>query len=246
MSTFPQFGNRGRNPNRIKHDNTAARAAHGRKGSPLSNRARTPVRTVESFFMPPETWYEPAGDGRPYKIVVQNPGEGFRHVLTPDQIRARLAELPAEFVSKLEVVHLGRMTRKKASAPCYGMQWGATLYLYPIEESLVEEYTAPPSHAQRIEAKMYGGRWVCEDGVWRLHWSEESIQDFFANNILIHELGHILDDRNSTTVDRERYAEWFAIHYGYKPTQTARTARLGYSASLRRHGKQSFHVSKTA
>ena len=36
------------------------------------------------------------------------------------------------------------MTRKKQSFPCYGMQWGATLYLYPLETSLEEWFDAPP------------------------------------------------------------------------------------------------------
>ncbi len=50
-------------------------------------------------------------------------------------------------------------------------------------------------------------------------WTERAIKDFYLNNILIHELGHLLDDRNSRSVDRERYAEWFAVEYGYKPTR---------------------------
>ena len=33
--------------------------------------------------------------------------------------------------------------------------------------------------------------------VWKLIWTEQSIKDFYLNNILIHELGHLLDDRNS-------------------------------------------------
>ena len=41
------------------------------------------------------------GTNRPrpktYRIVVQEPGEGYRHVLTPDQIRARLAQVPQQF-----------------------------------------------------------------------------------------------------------------------------------------------------
>ncbi len=114
----------------------------------------------------------------PIKSVVQNPGDGYRHVLTPDDVRQRLSMLPPEFTSKLEVVHFSRMTRKKTSAPCYGMQWGATLYLYPIEESLTEEYTAPPSNVQKIEAKMYGGEWRCEQGIWRLYWSLDSSATF--------------------------------------------------------------------
>jgi hypothetical protein len=73
---------------------------------------------------------------------------------------------------------------------------------------------------------MYGGRWE-QFGVdrWRLVWSEASIKDFYLNNILIHELGHLVDDRNTRSVDRERYAEWFAIEYGYRATRQARLAR---------------------
>ena len=50
-------------------------------------------------------------------------------------------------------------------------------------------------------------------------WTERALKDFYLNNILIHELGHLLDVRNSNSVDRERYAEWFAVEYGYKPTR---------------------------
>jgi hypothetical protein len=92
--------------------------------------------------------------------------------------------------------------------------------LYPIEESLEENYSAPPKACQVNEARMFGGCWVEEPGnVWKLVWTERAVKDFYLNNILIHELGHLLDDRNSRSVDRERYAEWFALEYGYKPTR---------------------------
>ena len=100
------------------------------------------------------------------------------------------------------------------------MQWGSTIYLYPVEDSLVERFKTPPKPAQLIEAQMYGGRWE-QDGPtsWKLVWTEQALKDFYLNNILIHELGHLLDSRNSRSVDRERYAEWFALQYGYKPTR---------------------------
>lgn len=77
------------------------------------------------------------------------------------------------------------------------MQWGTTLYLYPIEESLVEYYSQPPRPSQLNEARMYGGRWVNHghDG-WQLIWTEAAIRDYYLNNILIHELGQLLDNRN--------------------------------------------------
>jgi hypothetical protein len=139
--------------------------------------------------------------------------------------------LPGRFLDSLEVIQFSRMTRKKLSFPCYGMQWGASLYLYPIENSLIEYYGKPPKPNQVTEAAMYGGRWEQDDReVWKLVWTLPAVKDFYLNNILIHELGHLLDDRNSRAAERERYAEWFALEYGYKPSRTAR----GMKRSVRR------------
>ena len=80
-------------------------------------------------------------------------------MVTPAQIRERLTRVPQEFLRGLEVVQLSQMTRKKQSFPCYGMQWGATLYLYPLETSLEEWFNAPPRTEVFNEARMYGGRW---------------------------------------------------------------------------------------
>lgn len=191
--------------------------------APLSKRARGGQINERLPFIPPEDWHEPREDGKSYRIVVQRPGEGYRHVLTPDDVRRRLAQLPERFTRSLEVVQFSRMTRKKQSFPCYGMQWGTAIYLYPIECSLVESYHQPPKPNQANEARMYGGRWVQKNShEWDLIWSEAAIRDFYLNNILIHELGHLLDDRNSRQIDRERYAEWFAIEYGYRPTRRGR------------------------
>jgi hypothetical protein len=55
-----------------------------------------------------------------------------------------------------------------------------------------------------------------------LRWTEDSIKDFFLNNVLIHEIGHIHDDRNANPADRERYANWFAIEYGYRASRRRR------------------------
>jgi hypothetical protein len=168
--------------------------------------------------MPPEDWHEPctrAAEG--YRVVAQSAGEGFRHILTPDDIRNRLAEVPKGFLRNLEVVQLSRMTRKKQGFPCYGIQWGTAIYLYPIEIDLIERHHAPPTPRQMTEARMYGGNWQqVGANEWNLVWTEETLRDFYLNNILIHELGHLVDTRNTRYTDRERYAEWFALEYGYK------------------------------
>ena len=198
---------------------------------------RRPARSGkgESEFVPPENWYEPEEIGTTdYRIVEQDPGPGYKHVVTADQIRERLSELPDAMLEPLEVVQLSRMTRKKKTTPCYGMQWGVALYLYPIEEGRVEYFARPPRPSEKIETKMYGGKWVHEDGSWKLIWSQEALEDYYLNNILIHELGHLLDDRNRSYTDRERYAEWFAIEYGYKPSRE-KMKRAQRRSHRRRH-----------
>jgi hypothetical protein len=196
--------------------------AKARTPTVLANkRVRGVPRTAKLPFVPPEDWYEPSENPQGYRIVVQPPGQGCRHILAPDDIRTRLGVFPDSMLANLEVVQLSRMTRKKQSFPCYGMQWGTSLYLYPIEDRLVEYYHCPPTPNQVNEARMYGGRWSQESRhTWKLEWTEESVRDFYLNNILIHELGHLVDTRNTSYADRERYAEWFALEYGYKPSRT--------------------------
>lgn len=191
------------------------------KGARIAQPSRCGVR------MPPEKWYEPkeSGEGN-YKIVCQSPGKGYRHVVTEDDVRDRLARLPEWMTRSLEVVQLSQITRKKKTFPCYGMQWGSALYLYPIEESRIEQFLSPPAPRHKKETSLFGGVWSqAQNGRWICTWTEESIRDFYLNNILIHELGHLLDERNRSYLDRERYAEWFAIEHGYLPTQRERLAR---------------------
>lgn len=173
-------------------------------------------------FSAPELWHAPREHGRT-RFVAQAPGAGFRHAVTVDEVRDRLTLLPEQFTRRLEVVQLSAMTRKRQLFPCYGMQWGSAVYLYPIEDLLVEVYRRPPTPQQEIEARMYGGCWSHEGGVWRLTWTEQTIRDFYLNNVLIHEVGHINDSRNTNSRDRERFANWFAIEYGYRASRRAVT-----------------------
>ncbi len=233
---------RSRSNTRAKSLRGVARKRNATPAARFKQRARPQSRRcvgatdVAQPFAPPEDWHEPTGEEGPYRVLVQAPGPGYRHVVTPDEVRGRLAEVPEHFLSELEVVQLSRVTRKKQSFPCYGMQWGATLYLYPLEDSLVETFYAPPRPEVVIESKMFGGRWdEPEAGCWTLTWSEAAVRDYYLNNILIHELGHLLDERNSSYTDRERFAEWFAIKYGYLATGGQQSRRPRQKVRRRHH-----------
>ncbi|MDA1055064.1 MAG: hypothetical protein O3C40_31970 [Planctomycetota bacterium] len=203
------------------------------KSIAVAKRSRGSVGQDRGPFNPPEDWYEPhdAG-GDSFAVVTQDPGPGYQHVVTEHHVRQRLSELPAKFVAPLQVVQLSRMTRKKRSFPCYGMQWGTALYLYPVEIGLVEYFGRPPRPAEYNETRLFGGQWAHEGGsLWRLTWTPATIRDFYLNNVLIHELGHLLDNRNTGYQDRERFAEWFAIEHGCR----RRGNSVRKSASRRRH-----------
>ena len=52
-----------------------------------ARRQQLGTRDQREPFSPPEDWHEPKEDGRDYKIIIQSPGEGYRHVVTPEQIQ---------------------------------------------------------------------------------------------------------------------------------------------------------------
>src|SRR6478609_5100688 len=85
--------------------NNAARTK--RKFVTLGKRERISSAALRGPYLPPERWYEPReeADGR-YAVIVQTPGTGYRHVVTEDDVRRRLAQLPEWMVRPLQVVQL--------------------------------------------------------------------------------------------------------------------------------------------
>ncbi len=199
-----------------------ARSKHATGLRPAAGfRQRFHETTYSEGFGAPETWHEPVGRNS-VKFVVEPAGEGYVHPVTTEEVAERIKQLPKRFRNKLEIVQFSRMTRKRALFPCYGMQWGTAVYLYPIESTYVERYARPPRPEQLIEARMYGGQWQAEGRGWTLSWTADSIRDFYLNNVLIHEIGHTVDDRNGGFVERERFANWFAVEYGYRVSRGRR------------------------
>src|SRR5690348_3732457 len=107
----------GRFPQAQQHNAKAADTAR-RNGVLVNKRARSAQRNLKLPFVPPEDWHEPKENGKGFRVVIQPPGTGFRHILTPQDVRERLADFPQEAMSALEVVQFSRMTRKKQSFPC--------------------------------------------------------------------------------------------------------------------------------
>ena len=124
-------------------------------------------RPAKIPFDAPERWHEPRVRTQP-RIIVEEPGPGYFHPVTPEEVRQRLRQLPEKYQGHVDVVQFSRMTRKRELFPLYGLQWGTAVYLYPIETSLVEEFVQRPKPHQEIETRVYGGEWSRRGKIWRL------------------------------------------------------------------------------
>ena len=129
--------------NRRSISKTASVHHSQRRERAKARRAIAPRHPVSSYD-PPEDWHEATGE-KGYRVITREPGHGYRHVVSPDQVRTRLSKLPKGFLTDLEVVQLCTMTRKKEFSPCYGLQWGNAIYLYPFDETLDEYFYSPPT-----------------------------------------------------------------------------------------------------
>lgn len=236
MDVAPRFFN-GPAMSKSKHNKQRRSSKRVPFGIPRQSR-KCSRREPKGEFFPHEDWYEPvAGEKDGYRIIEKDPGEALIHPVTPAEIAARLEQLPSWTLEDLDVVQLSRITKKKLRFPCYGLQWGTSLYLYPIHEDLTEEFSAPPSAKLSIETRMYGGRWISDESnkIWILEWNEKTIRDYYLNNVLIHELGHLVDDRNRSYQDREKYADWFAIEYGYRQSRANSNSKRRTRVKKRHH-----------
>lgn len=149
-------------------------------------------------------------------FYIEPAGEGRYHVLSVDEILERLDRLPKSHLRNLHTIVLPCMTKKRRRMHLYGLQWGGTIYLYPSRTELRQELNGPPYPNEHIEFEKYGGKVIQEGADWYIQWTKESIKHFYLENILVHELAHVYDRKNTRSVDRERFAEGYVLKYGSK------------------------------
>lgn len=161
-----------------------------------------------------ERYYERATDSG-YKVIVEPPGVGWRHVLTPCDIVTRLDKLPDRLLWRLHHVVLPTMTAKRARMKCFGLQWGGAIYLYPLPMGKTEwTYGGRIPPFDRHWYKRFGGVVKPHANHDVLTWSEQALRRYYLEHVLLHELGHINDTRNSSVKQRERFANYFADFWG--------------------------------
>lgn len=191
------------------------------------------------IYSAPEAWYEPRND-HAIRFVVDNPGRGFVHAVTTAEIKDFLLQIEASLAGRiaelLDVIKLSGRTRKNGSQNLYGLQWGSAVYLYPFNESLREIYSYAPRNDQRIQTERYGGRWArTSNNQYEVIWTKSALRDFYLCEVLMHEIGHVLDQKNTGYREREQFADAFATEHGYLPWRANQPQRV---VAKRHHSKR--------
>ena len=115
-----------------------------------ARRAQLGSRNEQMPFSPPEDWHEPVGDVDGYRIIEQSPGAGYRHVVTPEQIRQRNAWITIQkshaIANGVPVLFSNRLGREQAeSADIVIDFWGSSHIIGPFGEVLAKAPVDQPA-----------------------------------------------------------------------------------------------------
>lgn len=165
-----------------------------------------------------ERYYE----GRPGEIAIltEKPRADFVSLITERDIRRRLApnRFPSKYLSRVSVIVIAAGNKRRARYHAWGMQWGSTIYLYPVPRESMQnlnwELDRAMTPREQQEARKCGA--IIRDSGRAIHWTVDTLRRFYLENILIHEIGHCVDYWNHRAVDRERFAEHFADRFGFR------------------------------
>jgi len=148
------------------------------------------------------------------RYIIDPLPKGYVYPCSIDDIRARLRELPTVTLRNISVIHLCNQVKMNpgTDAHIYG---GTHIRIYPVPEKLRRNYGwNKPNPAIAQERLEFGAYWEKIKGDWWLCWDRDSLRDYFVNHVLLHEIGHSLDEMHYGTNRGEKLAEAFAHRVG--------------------------------
>lgn len=156
-------------------------------------------------------------------LYESEPATGFIQPLTLADIKKLLAYLPEVFFTGLRGIFLcpGSKKQGKFSSIIYGSysDFYRVIMIFPFPESMCLFYRTQPKPSVCHEYERHGAIWKKEGRLWKLEFSLEALRSFYIRDVLIHELGHHVDNlvlRIKNLNHCERFAEWFALEFGMR------------------------------
>ena len=200
-------GNRGGNRSGRSNMYSKSKYTNWSPFDPFSLETEAPAKNPPSLVVE-------VGEGFP--IFVRELHPGFVRPVEAACVHELLSRVPADFLAGLDSVTIlgGTSKQLKSHLVRYGTYCPGRIFLHAFKARIMSQYWGrkpKPSYVE--EYRRAGAEWRRVGSGWRLEFTTESLRQFYLYDVLLHELGHHVDDRAWTSsVDRaERFAEWFAI-----------------------------------
>ncbi len=165
-------------------------------------------------------------------IRLENPSRDFYHPVTPQDIAELLVRLPADDLRGLEMITLRRVPwssylRDDSFGWYDPHDRDISLRAFPVDQRLYVGERGP-TERERREFDPFCTNWQRGRGGWYLQWDDESLRRFYLYDVLLHEIGHHVADRDRPVGRTRRSShEDFAHDYARR----WRRALLGESTS---------------
>ncbi len=154
--------------------------------------------------------------GRIAKIryIVDPLPKGYVYPCSIDDIRSAIERLPKKVLRNVSLIHLSNQVKMNPGVDAHICD-GSEIRIYPVPEKLRWNYGRnKPNPALAQERLEFGAYWQTIDGEWWLCWDKDSLRDYALKHVLLHEIGHSLDNTYYGTNRGERVAEAFAHRLG--------------------------------
>jgi hypothetical protein len=145
--------------------------------------------------------------------------------LTIEGIKEKFSIIPKQFLKGLKAVFLLSGSNKQekiffSRLFCYGTYWNSSIFIHPYPKSNLHlHWKKPPKPSVLNDYRRVGAliEKTDKEGI-DLKWEDESLRAFYYRDVLIHEIGHHIDNNIASKKNKkvESFAEWFATKYGFK------------------------------
>lgn len=143
------------------------------------------------------------------KFLADRLPDGFMYPCNVSDIKKILSELPTEHLSGIKRIRLSAQKMTSADASyCDG-----TISIYAVPKDLKFIYSEKPPDSILREYGRFGARWEMLGNNWYCYWKSEGYKKYILEHVLIHEIGHHIDDYLSMrrSYGKEKFAEQYAL-----------------------------------
>ena len=152
-------------------------------------------------------------------FITDNPSKDFYFPVTIEDIKAILDQLPAEHTCHITHIWLQRIKKTEYENGdtfqgcfiCGSGVYLVVLHPFPIDNKMCFGQTKPSRKVLNYY-KGYTTDLHCENKIWFLQWTDETIRRYYLESLLLHEIGHSIDSfykrywSKATATKRENFA----------------------------------------